>query len=234
MSPNPILDYSRLSPQELQILTNIHFAYSTVLGIQAAFLLAEEVINRQIKGDFVECGVATGGLACAMGLALKKHGQLRPFHLFDSYEGLPYAGPQDDCQPGLGLKTPMSDRPLSERLTSCGLNLTSIELVKEHLEQVHVAELPWIFHKGWFQDTLPALPANAIPEIALLHLDGDLYESTLICLEHLYPRVVPGGLVIVDDYGMIGCAKAVSDYFNQNVPALTPAADYISACFFKP
>jgi O-methyltransferase len=54
------------------------------------------------------------------------------------------------------------------------------------------------FLPGWFRDTLPAAP---IRELAILRLDGDLYESTAIALEHLYPKVVCGGYVIVDDYG---------------------------------
>lgn len=69
-----------------------------------------------------------------------------------------------------------------------------------------------VWHPGWFQDTVPG--AN-IDQIALLRLDGDLYESTLVCLQHLYPRVVSGGWVIVDDYGLPGCREAVNQFLGS-------------------
>jgi hypothetical protein len=66
------------------------------------------------------------------------------------------------------------------------------------------------FVKGWFRDTLPGLASE---RFALLRLDGDMYESTMVALEALYPRLSAGGFVIVDDYGALGnCRKAVDDY----------------------
>jgi O-methyltransferase len=66
------------------------------------------------------------------------------------------------------------------------------------------------FLKGWFRDTLPTAP---VQRLALLRLDGDLYESTTDALTHLYPEVSPGGFVVVDDYGDIAaCRQAVTDY----------------------
>jgi len=67
-----------------------------------------------------------------------------------------------------------------------------------------------VFTKGWFRDTLPTLP---VEEIAVLRLDGDMYESTMDALVHLEPKVAPGGFVIVDDYnGIDACRQAVADY----------------------
>ena len=65
------------------------------------------------------------------------------------------------------------------------------------------------FLPGWFRDTMPRAP---VERLALLRLDGDMYESTMIALENLYPRVSIGGYVIVDDYCIASCAKAVNDY----------------------
>jgi hypothetical protein len=53
-----------------------------------------------------------------------------------------------------------------------------------------------------------------------LRLDGDLYESTEICLKYLYPKVSVGGVVIIDDYALDGAKMAVCDYFNDNVPEM--------------
>lgn len=69
--------------------------------------------------------------------------------------------------------------------------------------------------QGWFEETVPKY-ASEDPVIALLRLDGDWYDSTSICLEHLFPRVSVGGLVIIDDYGQWdGCTRAVHDYLSS-------------------
>jgi len=76
------------------------------------------------------------------------------------------------------------------------------------------------FHliQGWFNETLPGL---VLPEpIAVLRLDGDWYESTMECLNNLYPQVIPGGLIIIDDYyTWDGCSRAVHDYFSMHKTA---------------
>jgi len=70
------------------------------------------------------------------------------------------------------------------------------------------------FLKGWFRDTLPAAP---IERLAVLRLDGDMYQSTMDTLVNLYPKVSQGGYVIVDDYGAIpACRQAVNDYRAAN------------------
>jgi O-methyltransferase len=65
------------------------------------------------------------------------------------------------------------------------------------------------FLEGWFADTLPSAP---IERLAVLRLDGDMYASTMDALEPLYPKVSPGGFVIVDDYALPGCRRAVDEY----------------------
>ncbi len=83
--------------------------------------------------------------------------------------------------------------------------------MKQFLEQrIGYDPAHLIYHKGWFQDTLPIADT---PEIAVLRLDGDWYASTRVSLKHLYDRVVPGGFVIIDDYGCYdGCRKAVDEF----------------------
>ena len=67
--------------------------------------------------------------------------------------------------------------------------------------------------EGWFKDTLPLLPAKPL---SLIRLDGDMYESTMDALRHLYPRLSPGGYCIIDDYFLENCRKAVHDYREKN------------------
>lgn len=67
--------------------------------------------------------------------------------------------------------------------------------------------------QGWFQDTLPSAP---IKHLAVLRLDGDMYGSTMEALNALYPKLSIGGYLIIDDYGLEGCKKAIHDYREQS------------------
>jgi Macrocin-O-methyltransferase (TylF). len=80
-----------------------------------------------------------------------------------------------------------------------------------------------VLHQGWFQDTLPE---QAPDQIALLRLDGDLYDSTFVCLNALYPKIASGGAVTADDYILVGCRQAIIDYFDgQEPPGIAEIAD---------
>jgi hypothetical protein len=139
---------------------------------------------KDIEGDFVECGVFAGAQLAAMRLA-----DPRTIHAFDSFEGIPAAGVED----GEAGK-------LIEFKSVCPL-----EQVKEYMEMWGIEGI--VYHKGWFEDTVPKYEGK----IALLRLDGDLYSSTKVCLEHLYPKLVKGGYLIIDDYALKGCRQAVDE-----------------------
>jgi O-methyltransferase len=86
----------------------------------------------------------------------------------------------------------------------------SVDEVRANFERYGLMDARVRFLPGWFRDTLPTAP---IERIAVLRLDGDMYGSTMVALESLYPRLSPGGYVIVDDYGAVaGCREAVEDY----------------------
>ena len=92
----------------------------------------------------------------------------------------------------------------------------ALETVQDNFRAYDLLNEQVIFLKGWFKDTLGDIRIN---QLALLRLDGDLYESTMDALHHLYDKVVSGGFVIVDDFGMINCEKSVNDFFlNRNEP----------------
>jgi hypothetical protein len=178
------------------------------------------MINKNIAGDFVECGVAAGAQIMAMSLAnIHKSGN-RTIWAFDSFEGIPMAGEFDDVQVGIGEIKHDKFAPLEERLVSSGITVHSMENVQETFKRYNLPLDNVNFVKGWFQHTVPV---NEVEEISILRLDGDLYESTLVCLHHLYPKVVTGGAVIIDDYALTGCRLAVEHYFEsikQNVPEM--------------
>ena len=183
------------------------FAYSFKQTIQHTYDCAIQMSNAE--GDFVECGVGAGAQISAMAYACPN----KIIHAYDSYEGIPLAGEFDAQQPGIG-EIVFHDKfaPISERLVSSGVTVHSVENVISNIQSVGLSTSNIRFHKGWFQNTIPE---NKIEKISLLRLDGDLYESTYVCLEHLYDKVIKGGIVIIDDYALEGCRSAINDYFKR-------------------
>jgi len=192
-------------------------AYSTVPTLYNSFQIAGYCIQNNIEGDFVECGVAAGAQVAAMAYAGQLLNKPRVIHLFDSFEGIPLAGPNDTQQPGVGPITHNTNvKNLNDLLVSSGITCHSLESVKANMKQWGIDESWLIYYKGWFQYTFP-LSAHKINKISFLRLDGDLYESTKICLEYFYPKVVTGGFVVIDDYSSLtGCRKAVDEYLKKN------------------
>jgi len=178
-------------------------AYSNYETLQNSFDLAQLCCD--LDGDFVECGVAAGSQVAAMYRACSS----KKIWLFDSFEGIPLASKYDTTQPGIGV---ISHDVNGYLLTTSGITAVSIEQVKQHFAEWNVNDENFEYVQGWFEETLTL---NKIEKISLLRLDGDLYNSTKVCLEYLYPKVVDGGWVIIDDYGLTGCFKAVHEYFGN-------------------
>jgi hypothetical protein len=156
--------------------------------------------SEDVPGDLVECGVWRGGACIFMAGYLRAH-RMRGRRVFvaDSFAGLPPPTLPEDA--GLNLSAAIYPE-LAISLATVRANFEVYGLLDDQV----VAFAP-----GWFKDTLSRLPTG---KIALLRLDGDLYESTTDALTALYDRLAPGGIVIVDDYnGIAACKKAVIDFF---------------------
>lgn len=166
--------------------------YETVRSLYEAAL---SVVERHIPGNAVECGVAKGGSGAAIALALKEYDPARRLFLFDTFEGLP---------------EPTRDNPDYERaIQFTGKCRGRIEEVDGLFRRLSLTNHSFV--KGLFQETLSAADTG---EISLLHIDGDWYESTKVCLKNLWDRVSEGGVVQIDDYGeWQGCKKAVDEFF---------------------
>lgn len=200
------------------------FAYSFKETIYQTYDAALELIDYGIKGDFVECGVAAGAQIAAMQVAIKERGSDKRIFAFDSFEGIPMAGEFDTVQAGIGEITHNKYAPLSERLVSSGITVHSKENVIQNFNNMGLPLHNVEFIQGWFQNTLPQFAQN-IGSICMLRLDGDLYESTMVCLEHLYSKVSIGGMVIIDDYALDGCRIALEHFFesiNKPYPTVIP------------
>ncbi len=190
--------------------------------------------RHKIAGALVECGVWKGGSAGMMALAHLQEAQghpTRPLHLFDSFEGLPEPGALDGQR-----AEDYSGNRMNGKMESIGKCVGPIEDVKRLLfAELHYPEKLVHFHQGWFQDTMNenlVEPAR----ISLLRLDGDWYESTMVCLKVLYPRVVSGGIIVMDDYGhWEGCKRATDEFLaTLHQPIYLHHIDYTGRYWIKP
>ena len=163
----------------------------------ALYKLSEEINQRSVPGDIVECGVYNGGSAAIMASLCEKSPISRNVWLFDSFEGLPKPSDKD------GEEAPAYE----------GWCHGDLSKVKKVLWKLRIPESRVHIVKGWFQDTFPSAQ---IRDIAILHIDADWYESVKLCLEKFYDSVQPGGYIILDDYGdWEGCRIATDEFLKK-------------------
>ena len=157
------------------------------------------IIGNNIPGDFIETGVWRGGASIMMRAILHTYGiEDRRVFVADSFEGLP---------PPNAEKYPADAGSNFHTYPQLAI---SLEDVQQNFSTYGLLDAQTVFIKGWFKDTLPALPTNSL---ALMRLDGDMYESTMDALVHLYDKLSVGGYVIIDDYHVVApCKQAVEDF----------------------
>ena len=161
-------------------------------------MCVEQVLADDVPGDLIETGVWRGGASIFMRGILAAHGVAdRRVWLADSFAGLP---PPD-----------VTLHPADEGLTfhESDTLAVGVDEVKANFERYGLLDDQVRFLPGWFSETLPEAP---VEQLAVLRLDGDMYGSTIDALEPLYPKLSVGGYVIVDDYHIDPCRKAVEDY----------------------
>ena len=181
------------------------------------YKLSEEINQRSMPGDIVECGVYNGGSAAIMASLCQKSPLNRNVWLFDSFEGLPKP----------------TDRDGNEAAAYEGWCHGDLSKVKEILRKLRISESRVHIVKGWFQDTFLKVE---IPEIAILHIDADWYESVKLCLEKFYDSVIPGGYIVLDDYGdWEGCRIATDEFLlKRALNVKLVQVDYTGFYFRKP
>ena len=183
---------------------------------------------KDTDGDYVECGVAAGGQVIAMAVGAPN----KIIHAFDSFEGIPLPSNKDDQMPGIKFLTTSEQlqlpNPGSQKLESSGATAVPEHEFIFNIRSA-VPDIKIVIHRGWFENTVEKAD---IEKIALLRLDGDLYNSTMVCLKALFPKVISGGIVIIDDWQLAGCRLACEDYFQSinYVPAYFPISNTV---YFK-
>ncbi len=191
--------------------------------------LIQRLDREDVPGAFVECGVARGGVAALLGARARESRLPRETWLFDSFAGLPEPTFKDGA-PAVRFAHNRGDG----RLDPIGECVGTLDEVKAFLfgscqlpeERVHIVQ-------GWFQETLPSYHGGPI---ALLHVDGDWYESVRVCLDTLWPSVARGGFVVLDDYGHWEGARLAMREFLGRQPERIPLhrKGYTQAFLRKP
>lgn len=185
------------------------------------------ILRNEISGDIVECGVYKGGSMMAVAMLLKRLSVSdRRIWLYDTYSGMSESNPEYDWNYGTGdvVRGAVWEQMVKN-------TFAALDEVKANMGSTGY-EGPIRYVVGKVEDTIP----GEIPErIALLRLDTDFYESTKHELEQLYPRLVPSGVLIIDDYNALyGARKATDDYFRTRKMLLTRFASHGAVIGVKP
>jgi hypothetical protein len=183
----------------------VHPIYSTQETLQFTYDITKKLLNK-VKGCYVEFGIAGGSQIGAMQQAMMDCNKLEQIYGFDSFEGIPYATSKDTEQAGIGK----IDETKLGLLESTGISSHSMEAVKRNFSKWDLPMDNVTLIKGWFQNTVPI---TELPKIALMRLDGDLYESTVIPLRKYLPQMVKGGIIIIDDWNLEGVRVAIHEFF---------------------
>jgi hypothetical protein len=169
-------------------MTGIHKLHALISATQY-------IHDHAIPGDLVECGVWRGGSMHAVARVLDAAGDhSRDLYLFDTFEGMPPPTDKDRRLDGRSAEKLLAAREKSSNVWA----FATLEDVKAGFETVPYPAERIHFVPGRVEDTVPE---RAPAQISLLRLDTDWYQSTRHELDHLYERLVSGGVLIIDDYG---------------------------------
>ena len=220
----PLKSYKDILPDEiaddrayLDILRKIAPYTMTVNdGLETTYALFQAVryiAQNRIPGDIVECGVWRGGSMMLVAHALQHFGDTgRQLHLYDTYAGMTEPDDIDIDFDNQAIRPLWIEARKTGGLMGFG---GAVDEVKANLRLTGYPEPQMRFIAG---DVLQTIPAQSPPRIALLRLDTDWYRSTLHELQHLYDRIVPNGVLIVDDYGWCRGARQATDEFFRDRP----------------
>jgi hypothetical protein len=219
------------TPEQIRAIREVRpYTRTGMERLHALIQATEYIVAAGIPGTIVECGVWKGGSMMAVATTLRRLGQSeRDLYLFDTFEGMSEPTELDRSLRGeeaaklLAEVTPTADNAWAfAPLDEVRKNMASTGYPAAHIH----------YKKGRVEDTLPG---EAPDQIALLRLDTDWYESTRHEMEHLFPRLAPGGVLIIDDYGhWEGAKRAVDEYCaRHNLRLLLHRIDYTARIAIK-
>jgi O-methyltransferase len=170
-------------------------APSTIVSIDRCYTLwtlAAQALRGE--GEFLECGVYKGGTARLLAEVVQRFGAQKRIHLFDTFQGMPATTEVDLHQEGDFVDT----------------SIREVETLIGRFKNV-------VLHPGRIPETFRGIESVSV---AFAHVDVDIFQSDLDCCEFIYPRLVPGGVMIFDDYGFATCpgARMAVDSFFADKP----------------
>jgi O-methyltransferase len=182
--------------------------HTLVTADRCYVLVAFARYARHLSGDFAECGVYRGGTALLLRRVLGNTD--KTLYLFDSFQGLPNENPNHDNY--------------YRRGDFCNPSVDSVRNLLKHF--VSTIEI----RQGWIPDTFAGLEKK---RYAFAHIDVDLYQPTIDCCKYFYSRLVPGGVMVFDDYGFPACRgekDAVDEFFADKleVPIVLPTGQALA------
>lgn len=196
----------------------------SMAGVARLTNLAElvgRVLRENVPGNLIETGVWRGGCCILMQALLTLHGErARKVFVADSFQGLPKPDPRHRHDRG----------DTHHRFAELSVGQAE---VRRNFERYDMLASNVLFVEGFFEATLPHLETGPL---ALMRLDGDMYGSTMVALETLYPKLSPGGFVIVDDYGAISACRAAVEAYRtaHGITAPIETIDWTGAWWRKP
>jgi O-methyltransferase len=188
------------------------YTMTSIYKLKALIDAVKYIEKKGVAGDFVECGVWKGGSVMAMiNTLVEVNGVNRDIWLYDTFDGMPTPTDKDHAIDGIDAEDYFLETKINDESSDwCRSPLTE---VKNNVALTKYPKQCLKFVKG---DVCKTLKGDKPQDIALLRLDTDWYESTKAELEHLYPRLKRGGILIIDDYGYWkGQKKAVDEYFEK-------------------
>lgn len=219
-----------ISDAEISVLEK--FAPFTMTSIERQWALVSAIryVNAEkLPGDFVECGVWRGGNVMIAKALNEDSTMPRKFYLYDTFAGMSAPTEADKTYTGSDAAATYRERVRGDHVDWV---YASLDDVRGNFREVGLLDESVVFVKGKVEDTLKSA-ANLPEKISILRLDTDFYESTRAELEILYPRLQPGGILIIDDYGhWRGARQAVDEYFSNANPMMF-RVDYTARMMIK-
>lgn len=218
-------EYPDVPIADLQIVVEVFaFTMTSVERLIALVSSVDYINSNEIPGAFAECGVWKGGSVMAMIKVLLRAGTKdRDIFLYDTFEGMSTPTDVDISYAG-EVAVDIYNSSIDTETASSSWCLATLEEIREQIAQMGYPEEKIHYVPGRVEETIPE---TAPDTIALLRLDTDWFESTAHELEHLFPRLSPSGVLIIDDYGYWqGARKAVDQYFGRlSAPPLLQRID---------
>jgi hypothetical protein len=208
------------------------FTMTSIERMYGLYQAVRYVVENDIPGDIVECGVWMGGSAMVAAMTLELVGDSsRELYLYDTFEGMTPPTDQDINHEGVHANDFLNPEDRVDGESNVWA-YASLETVRHNIEHTGIAQDRFHLIEGKVEETIPSQAPGAI---SLLRLDTDWYESTAHELKYMYPALSAGGVLIIDDYGhWRGSREATDEYFSSHSRVLLNRLDYSGRIAIKP